>query len=587
MIINKIFFLLFLFVCFPVQAFIGSIDKREYVNWADYPQIVYFSNGCTAQYVAQDIILTAAHCLNYWGGDYEKNEHVYYTDYEILLYDGRKASVVLEKVGPYYSKDGRYSIIQEWADYAFLRVRDPEFYSDKFYNLAETAQKVSIENLGFGKLRVMTDYELSLIKDVWNDVIREYNTKYESGYHRALDLNELMDMFSEKLKSKNILPLKETTARLKKSKCSLFDYASASAMKVRLSPKYGDKPVLFATCDISNGNSGGAAVRSGEVLAITVIGTNTMVDMLSYGVYVTADSMFADFKSMPKNFDSRGNVLVADDLPSIEGRAETVDAGLLVGTDKYLSLADTTVRDDESPSLIFLQNQIEENRSVISRGIEKNDKMTDSEFFKFLDAWVEYEDLSEQYEAAKAKEQSLANRLLGAAAMGAGGIGGMMLASDLAEQKADKDAELDMTAYLATFRCDYGAGRNIKGGETNIELPGASELIPLYSEYVALANDLKSRKAQLGLNSGIESENILDAATTGLYDDVSTGITSGAYASLARALQNPDGEDAKKWAEQKEENAKKIKTGATVGGIGVIGGAVGNVIINKDTKSKN
>lgn len=572
-------------ICEQAYGFVGSVDRREYVNWADYPQIVYFSNGCTAQYVAQDIILTAAHCLND-RLDTAKNEMVFYTDYEILLYDGRKASVVLEKVGPYHSKDGKYSIIQEWADYAFLRVRDPEFYSDKFYNLAETAQKVSIESLGFGKMRVVTDYELSQIKDVWNEVVSEY--RQVKPRYVETDVNMLLDMFSEKLKSKNILPLKETSVRLKKSKCSLFDYASAPENFKLIIPRgYIDMPVVFANCDLSSGNSGGPAVRSGEVLAIAVIASKSIIESRYYAVYIPADSMYSDLKSMPKNSDSRGNVLVADDLASLEGMAETVDAGLSVDTDKYLSLADTTVRDDESPSLIFLQNQIEENRSVISQGIEKNDKMTDSDFFKFLDAWVEYEDLSEQYEAAKAKEQSLANRLLGAAAMGAGGIGGMMLASGLVEQKSDADAERDMTAYLATFRCDYGAGRNIKGGETNIELPGASELIPLYSEYVALANDLKSRKEQLGLKVGIESEKILDSATTGLYDDVGVGITTGTYASLARALQNPDGEDAKIWAGQKEETTKKNETGATVSGLGVVGGAVGNFIINKDTKSKD
>ena len=190
--------------------------------------------------------------------------------------------------------------------------------------------------------------------------------------------------------------------------------------------------------------------------------------------------------------------------------------------------------------------------------------------------------LREKYNAAKEKEQSLANRTLGAAAMGAGGIGGMMLASGLAEKSADENAEIDMRAYLATFKCDYGAGRNIRGGETDIQLPGTAELIPLYAEYVALANDLKKRKEQLGLKPGIESDPILDSATSGLYDDVSVGVSSGAYTSLSRALQNPDSEDAKMWAAQAEENAKKIKTGATVGGVGVAGGAVGNLIINRD-----
>lgn len=201
---------------------------------------------------------------------------------------------------------------------------------------------------------------------------------------------------------------------------------------------------------------------------------------------------------------------------------------------------------------------------------------------EFVALYEEMSVLEQKYEAAKAKEQSLANRMLGAVAMGAGGIGGMMLASGLAEQKADKDAEMDMTAYLATFKCDYGAGMNIHGGQTNVELPGASELVPLYAEYVMLANDLKKRKEQLGLKPGIESKPILDSATTGLYDDVGVGITSGAYASLSRALADPDGADAKKWAAQVEATKQKTKTGVVVGGAGVAGGAVGNLIINQD-----
>lgn len=194
-------------------------------------------------------------------------------------------------------------------------------------------------------------------------------------------------------------------------------------------------------------------------------------------------------------------------------------------------------------------------------------------------------ELRDNYNAMKENEQSFANRMLGAASMGSMGIGGMMVASSLSEQKSDADAEQDMAAYLETFRCDYGAGRNIKGGEANIELPGASELIPLYSEYVSLANDLKLRKEQLGLKAGIEAEKILDSATTGLYDDVSTGITGGAYASLARALQNPDGEDAKLWAAQKEKTAKNLKTGAITAGVGAVVGIAGNVLINHKVKN--
>lgn len=195
-------------------------------------------------------------------------------------------------------------------------------------------------------------------------------------------------------------------------------------------------------------------------------------------------------------------------------------------------------------------------------------------------------DAQAKYDAARENEQSLGNRMLGAATMGAMGIGGKMVAQSLAEQAADADAERDMAAYLASFKCEYGGGRTIRGGQTNIELPGGNQLIPLYSQYVALANDLKERKAQLGLKAGIESEKILDSATTGLYDDVGVGITSGAYASLARALQDPNGADAKMWAEQKEKTAQNLKTGAITAGVGAAVGLVGNIISSEVFKNK-
>ena len=196
------------------------------------------------------------------------------------------------------------------------------------------------------------------------------------------------------------------------------------------------------------------------------------------------------------------------------------------------------------------------------------------------DSLAKIDELRDNADAMKANEQSTANKLLGATGMGATGIGGMQMASAMAEENADADAEAAMRAYLATFHCNYGAGKNIPGGERDIELPGGNELIGLYSEYVNLANDLKVRKTALDMRPGIESEPILDAATSGLYDDVAIGKTSGAYTSLARALMDPNGADAAAWAAQKAETADKKKTGMITAGIGAGGSLVGNMAIN-------
>lgn len=203
------------------------------------------------------------------------------------------------------------------------------------------------------------------------------------------------------------------------------------------------------------------------------------------------------------------------------------------------------------------------------------------------DSQAKINELKDNAQKMKDKEQSTANKLLGAAGIGATGIGGMQLASAMAEDNADDAAEESMRAYLATFHCNYGDGKNIRGGERDIELPGGNELIGLYSEYVNLANDLKVRKTALDMRPGIESEPILDAATSGLYDDVAIGKTSGAYTSLARALMDPNGADAAAWAQQRADTADKKKAGLITAGIGAAGSLVGNLAINSGKNKQN
>lgn len=200
----------------------------------------------------------------------------------------------------------------------------------------------------------------------------------------------------------------------------------------------------------------------------------------------------------------------------------------------------------------------------------------------------EIDELADNAQAAKDKEQSTANKLIGAAGIGATGIGGMMLASGLAEQSADTDAETAMRAYLETFYCKIGEnGSSIKGGTRGAIVPGGNEIINLYSEYVNLANSLKTRKSALNMLPGIESEAILDSATSGLYDDVYTGKTGGAYASLARAMQNPNGADANAWAEQKQKSSDDVTAGAITAGIGAAGSLIANLAVNVDTNKDN
>lgn len=226
-----------------------------------------------------------------------------------------------------------------------------------------------------------------------------------------------------------------------------------------------------------------------------------------------------------------------------------------------------TITENTNSKIVELYQQLQDAKTKI-------DKIQSERMYK----------LSENYQALKENEQSLENRTLTAATTVATGIGGMELARGLSEQKADKDAEQDMAAYLATFRCEYGNGKSVKGGTTEIELPGGNdaEIMKLRAEYFALAADLKERKTALGMKPGIESEEILDKSQLGLYDNESIGITDGVYASLYRAQMLGSEKDKTAIDSDKKASKNRVIGGAVAAGSGVVGGIVGNAIINKD-----
>lgn len=205
-------------------------------------------------------------------------------------------------------------------------------------------------------------------------------------------------------------------------------------------------------------------------------------------------------------------------------------------------------------------------------------------------------ELEDDYKAKKENEQSTANKTLTALTTAATGIGGMELAMGLAEQSADKNAANSMAAYIATMRCTYANGKQVKAGPEEIELPGGNnqQLMNLRAEYFALANDLKERKSALGMQPGIESTEILDKSATGLYDDENIGITSGAYESLYRAQMLGAETDQAKIDEAAAASKRRVMGGAIAAGAGAVIGIAGNSLINgklgeaiKDKQDKN
>ncbi len=216
-----------------------------------------------------------------------------------------------------------------------------------------------------------------------------------------------------------------------------------------------------------------------------------------------------------------------------------------------------------------------------------DDKLSCQSKLSEADSRARVDELRENAKKMHDKETSTANKLIGAAGIGATGIGTSQALSALSEQRADNRAEDDMRAYLATIKCDYGTGKTVNGGETGIELPGGNELTQYATQYKTLAADLKVRKTALGMSPGIESETIIDAAETGLYDNAATGKTNGAFTSLSRALSDETSADAQAWAQQKADTASKLKTGAIVAGVGAVGSAIANLAVNSGADKQN
>ncbi len=235
-----------------------------------------------------------------------------------------------------------------------------------------------------------------------------------------------------------------------------------------------------------------------------------------------------------------------------------------------------------------LETEVDELNATVAEQIPNVSDLSDAGLLSFLGKLVEHqvkserlEELKKKYEEAKAREQSLENRMLTAATVAAMGIGGMELAQGLAEQSADAAAERDMTAYIETMRCSYADGKSVKAGDEPIELPGGNDeiIMKLRNEYFALAADLKERKEALGMKPGIESEIVLDKANMGLYDEENVGITGGSFSSLYRAKMGSETDSAMITAD-KEKSENRVKGGGIAAGAGAVIGIGGNYLIN-------
>ena len=572
-----------------------EVDSRKPAEWDDYPQVVrveevsilygeeQVSGTCTGAFVAANVVATARHCF-LWSYDekgkcYDQsanNENIFL---RVVLNDGStmRANV---KYCPGRNVAADWALLQTekvWPHYYNFVPSDKLGVKDAkkevknklgvpYYEYVPGhSDPIDITNLGFGSMKILEPSEIEKVRDLLQKFAKSQNNN-TNNYKEVISF------------------LQNTGLTNDHDKLKVSEKCEAMWLQ----------QMFWTNCDGWTGNSGGPVLNYGTKNLFAV--ASAVNRDVSSGVGMTnliavavrnppgAKSLLDEARDAEEN---RKNNLIEkmQDFQSMSPLVEVpqLEPEQVAETDGINLMPVSYVNYDNW--FEQTEHELKEKKEWLNNSWARIDELTDKEIVLLLDAIVGYNQLQERYEQALEKERSFGNRMLGSVAMGAGGIGTMMAATAIAEQNADAQAEQDMRQYLATFVCKYDDGVNVPGGTYDVELPGGNQLINLYGEYVNLANDVKTRKNALGLKPGIESESILDAASSGLYDNVGQDNIVGAYVSLSRALQNPDGEDAQKWAQQQEKSTQKMKTGGIVGLGGVGVGAVGNLMFNQDEES--
>ena len=562
-------------VLFNIPAFcgVGSVDERYAVTpelWAtdrfrpfvrlettyvytDRPNKPMVAT-CTAQYVSKNLILSAGHCI------LSPN-----LNYNIVNYKGEKIPVELLKYN--FTRNTMQKTKNDWA--IFL-IKDEKYFSDVYFDIQSPSKTTDVLNAGFGWVRIIPDKELTIIRNLAKTISSTNSDEQKSENTEKSFFDLLSEKISEyntgKSEDQQIKPLKEETYTLKASDC-----------QIKIESGTENNPLLPTTCDSWSGNSGGGYINGNVLYGVCsggAYGAEEFEDETNMDNMASARAFLKDFRSI------KNNNLLEGETPLSENSEDNSTVNALTGIETGINNTQADV------------NTLSE---ILSKYTDVS-QISDEQFLSVLSKWVEFdvkkttlEQLKDAYEDAKKREQSLGNRMLTAATVAATGIGAMELAQGLSEQRADKAAAEDMAAYIATFRCDYGGGKSVKAGPDEIELPGGNNqtLMNYRAEYFALANDLKDRKTALNIKPGIESEAILDKTQLGLYDDENTGITSGAEASLYRAQMLKSESDQSKLDEASSTSQKRVNGGAIALGAGVVGGIVGNAIINRNKDSKD
>jgi len=259
------------------------------LRWTDYPYnlIVRLSSQigtCTGQYVARDLILTAAHCVK------KGQQHT------VKTADGREFPVGLEAMGFWDDSFNNVLLVQQ-KDWALFRITNPKGF------LPEGVQPLDVEpksplfetvwNAGFGGMRRVDDDEIDEIKQIIVSTLKAQGQKFifATTVHIADKETDVYKAITAAFQPPK-QPLWGDSGRLK-----LTPYCKTKAA-------YGHPNLIYHNCDAVGGNSGSALILDKDggrysVVGVisgghTTVGKNILNEKVGIGEKATKTELFYD-----------------------------------------------------------------------------------------------------------------------------------------------------------------------------------------------------------------------------------------------------------------------------------------------------
>lgn len=198
---NKLYLGVLLCLVWPHSghAVVGKIDNREYVDWsqAPYNKIVLFLNKCTGQYIAKDLIITAAHCVYNacYDSELELPSKCTFTNSAGQSGTGRVIAVGREHSltrGIPFDGPG-YTPATDW-----VLLKTDNLVADSWFHVATETKPGQYNSVGFGGIRIIDDQELPIIRQKYVLFLRQkYDIKHVSS-KKILEKTKLRtDMWHE------------------------------------------------------------------------------------------------------------------------------------------------------------------------------------------------------------------------------------------------------------------------------------------------------------------------------------------------------------------------------------------------------